>query len=140
MVELAYKIIFNAFAGKKDKAGDPYIFHLERVAASFREDELLCTIALLHDLIEDCPEWTIERLNDYFISRVCTAVEALTKINDETYDNYIFRVSANEDARKVKIADLKDNMNLARIKRIITEKDLARVAKYHKAYLLLSHF
>lgn len=138
MVELAYEIILRAFAGRKDMAGQAYIFHLERVAAPFREDELLCTIALLHDIVEDCSDWTIERLNQYFISRVCSAVEALTKIEGEAYEDYIFRIAANEDARKVKIADLRDNMDLTRLKRKLTPKDLERVSKYHRSYLLLS--
>ncbi|MBX2893759.1 MAG: hypothetical protein KF734_22805 [Saprospiraceae bacterium] len=138
MVEIAYEIIFQAFAGKFDKAGEPYIFHLQRVAAPFREDETLFTIALLHDLLEDCPEWNFERLTEHFVARVCLAVQAMTKVEGEGYETYLQRLMQNEDARKVKLSDLRDNMNLTRLKRPLTEKDLERVAKYHEAYLLLS--
>jgi guanosine-3',5'-bis(diphosphate) 3'-pyrophosphohydrolase len=140
MVEKAYNIILEAFADKFDKAGEPYIFHLKRVANPFKEDEMLYTIALLHDILEDCPDWNIDRLKDIFHLRVCMAVESLTKIEGEKYDDYLYRVVSNDDARKVKISDLKDNMNLCRFKRKLTEKDLTRVAKYHDAYLFLSHF
>jgi (p)ppGpp synthase/HD superfamily hydrolase len=141
MVELAYKIIFEAFAGKFDKADEPYIFHLERVAAPFRDDQFLFVAALLHDLVEDCPEWNFDKLTEVgFHRRIVLAVEALTKQGDEDYQSFIHRVSENEDARKIKISDLKDNMNLTRLKRKLTKSDLKRVEKYHKAYLLLSRF
>ncbi len=138
MIELAYKIILQAFAGKKDKAGSPYIFHLERVAAPFAEDEVLFTIALLHDLLEDNKRWTTERLDGIFIRRVITAVDALTRRDGEDYSDFIYRVAKNEDARKVKLSDLKDNMNLTRIKRVLNVEDMDRTEKYHRAYLLLS--
>ena len=141
MVKLAYNIILRAFADKFDKAGEPYIFHLERVAYPFRDDQFLFVAALLHDLIEDCPDWTFEKLSEFgFHRRVVLAVEALTKRENETYEDFIHRIAENEDARKVKLSDLKDNMDLTRLKRKLTEKDLARVAKYHDAYLLLSRF
>lgn len=140
MVEKAYSIITQAFADKFDKAGEPYIFHLQRVAQPFAEDEYLFVIALLHDLLEDCEEWDYERLIEEFPVGICNAVRDLTKKNGEDYDKYLERVASNDFARKVKLADLKDNMNLTRLKRKLREKDLERVTKYHKAYLLLSYF
>ena len=140
MVEKAYRIILEAFAEKSDKAGEPYIFHLQRVAKPFAEDEYLFTIALLHDLLEDCAEWDYERLVEEFPIGICNAVRDLTKKEGELYEQYLHRVAANDFARKVKLSDLKDNMCLTRLRRKLTEKDLARVAKYHDAYLLLSHF
>jgi (p)ppGpp synthase/HD superfamily hydrolase len=140
MVQKAYSIILEAFADKFDKAGEPYIFHLQRVAHPFAEDEYLFVIALLHDLLEDCQDWSYDRLMEEFPVEICNAVRALTKKEGEKYEDYLSRVAANDFARKVKITDLKDNMNLTRIKRKLSEKDLDRVAKYHEAYLLLSHF
>lgn len=140
MIKRAYNIIFIAFQEKFDKAGEPYIFHLKRVADSFKEDEYLYTVALLHDLIEDCEEWTIEELQKEFPNEICMAVKALTKIEGENYEDYLSRVGANDWARKVKLADLKDNMDLTRLRRKIEQKDWDRVAKYHSAYLRLSDF
>lgn len=140
MVEKAYTIIINAFSGKFDKAGEPYIFHLKRVAAQFSEDEHLFVIALLHDLLEDCPEWDYEQLIEQFPVGICNAVRDLTKKEGENYDDYLNRVSANNLARQVKLSDLKDNMNLTRFRRGLDERDLARAKKYHDAYLRLSHF
>ena len=42
--------------------------------------------------------------------------------NDETYEEFIDRVKANPIARKVKVADPEDNMDLRRISNV-TESD-----------------
>jgi (p)ppGpp synthase/HD superfamily hydrolase len=137
MIELAYSIILNSFCDKKDKAGEPYIFHLKRVADNFKDNEKLYTIALLHDLIEDCTEWSIEKLEEYFDLSIFMAVDALTKRKGENYNEYLLRVASNKDATKVKLADLKDNMDLSRIKTPLAKKDIERTLKYHAAYLFL---
>ena len=51
---------------------------------------------------------------------------------DENYDDYIDRISHNEFAIEVKIADLEDNMDMSRIKNP-TDKDYERVNKYYEA-------
>ena len=140
MRKTAYKIAYEAFINKKDKAGEPYIGHLQRVALPFKEDETLYTIALLHDLLEDCPEWTLERLARNFPLRVCSAIEALTRgiHGPESYEEFILRLSRNYDAISVKISDLKDNMDLTRLKRHLEPKDIDRTLKYHSAYIFLN--
>lgn len=127
------------FEGKVDLAGEPYIKHLERVAADFWHEDTLYCIAILHDIVEDCPEWSIERLRNHFTESVCDAIGALTKRKGEQYDTYIERVMADNLARLVKIEDLRDNMNITRIKRPLTQKDIDRMVKYHAAYLKLSN-
>jgi (p)ppGpp synthase/HD superfamily hydrolase len=133
MKELALQIVQAAFHDKVDKAGVPYIQHLERVHLPFLADEQLASIALLHDLLEDCPEWTAERLAQHFPERVVAAVVCLTKIEGEPYEAYLQRVASNPDARAVKIADLQDNIRLERLNRPPNAEDLARVEKYRKA-------
>lgn len=140
MIEQAYKIIYKAFYGKTDKAGQPYVLHLDRVAQQFRYDEELFCIALLHDLIEDCPEWDLDSLKAYFPFRVISAVDALTKVHGETYDNYLLRVATNRDAILVKISDLQDNLNVSRLTSTLTVHDFSRIKKYHSAYLALCAF
>jgi hypothetical protein len=46
-------------------------------------------------------------------------------------------VKPNPIARRVKIADLEDNMNVRRISNF-TDKDAERIAKYHRAWLELN--
>lgn len=99
--------------------------------------------AVLHDVVEDT-DWTLDGLREKgFSEKVLAAVEALTKrtvtdetdavIEEEDYDTFIERVSHNEIATAVKLADLEDNMNIMRITDL-RPKDLARIEKYHAAW------
>lgn len=65
-----------------------------------------------------------------------TAIELLTKTDDEDYFEYISKVKNNRLARNVKIADLRHNSDLTRLK-VITDKDKKRVEKYKKALTYL---
>lgn len=132
MRDTAFQIVSEAFAGKTDKAGKPYIEHLIRVAGYMGSDELK-TIALLHDLLEDCPEWTEEKLDKIFSRRVVMSVVDLTR-GKESYEAYIDRVIENPWARLVKMYDLIDNMDVTRLSEL-TDKDIERLRKYHKAYM-----
>ncbi len=60
----------------------------------------------------------------------------LTREDGVAYDDYLERISRNSLATKVKIADLRDNMDLGRLPQL-TEKDLDRVRKYHAALIRL---
>lgn len=64
------------------------------------------------------------------------ALKALTHDKSVSYFDYIDKIKKNPLARKVKLSDLKDNMNLKRLKEI-TEKDRERFAKYEKARKIL---
>lgn len=138
---IARIIVEEAFKYKTDKSGKPYLGHLIRVAERARNLSPLSgvyTVGLLHDLIEDCPEWSIEKLAIQFDDHIVKAVQVLTKKKDEPYTKYINKIAENDIARTVKIADLEDNMDLTRLSRQLTEKDLQRTAKYHNAYLKLT--
>jgi (p)ppGpp synthase/HD superfamily hydrolase len=135
-LDTAIQIAAAAFAGKRDKAGQPYILHLLRVMFSV-EDEEARIVAVLHDLLEDTP-WTAERLLDEaFAPRIVEAVEALTKRSGETYEQFCARAGTNRLSRQVKLADLKDNMNIMRLAALSGE-DMERLARYHSAYRKLA--
>jgi (p)ppGpp synthase/HD superfamily hydrolase len=100
-------------------------------------DKELQSIAVLHDLIEDT-NYTLEHLREFgFSERVISAVAALTHDKKIPYQAYIDRISGNEDARLVKLSDLRDNSDITRLKGLSTE-DYDRMEKYHWAYLHLS--
>jgi (p)ppGpp synthase/HD superfamily hydrolase len=93
-------------------------------------------IALGHDIIEDTSV-TYKDLRDTGISeRVIEGIRALTKVPGETYEEYKGRVFGSEDAMRVKMADLRHNTDIRRLKGV-TEKDIARMAKYHLFYMEL---
>ena len=131
MLDKAIRISAKAHEGQKDKAGQPYILHPLRVMFSRKNDtERIC--AVLHDIIEDT-DISIEYLRkESFSQEVLTALDALTKRANESYDDFIGRVIENKIACHVKLADLLDNIDLSRISNPI-EEDYKRVEKYRKA-------
>ena len=134
-VETAFELALKAHKGQVDKAGKAYIMHPVRVASKFTEDHLII-VSLLHDVVEDT-DIQLDQIEPMFGKEIALAVDGLTRREGESYDDFISRCSGNELSRCVKIEDLKDNMDLTRLK-TIGEKDLARVGKYRKAldYLL----
>jgi len=135
----AISIAAQAFEGEYDKSGRPYILHCLEVMNNVDkyEDDELRIIAVLHDLIEDT-RW---ELDDVYVrcnatDRVITALELLTHIKDVPYEDYITCICTNQDAIKVKLADIEHNSSILRLKGV-RDKDLQRIAKYHKAYLRL---
>lgn len=127
-------IATTAHHGQFDKGGNPYILHPLKVMHYLKSDdeELMC-MALGHDVIEDTSV-TYQDLREQGISeRVITGIRALTKQPGQTYDEYKAGVFASEDAMRVKMADLRHNSDIRRLKGV-TDKDVARIAKYMKFY------
>jgi len=135
-LEDAIIIAAEAHKGQRDKYGAPYILHPLRVMARVKtEDEM--TAAILHDTVEDT-EWTFDALRDAgFSEQIVEAVDCLTKRDSEYYDSLIERARRNPLARRVKIADLEDNMDVRRIAEV-TAKDTERLAKYRRAWETLT--
>ena len=132
LIELSLEIALNAYKGQKDKAGETYIFHPLRIMAKMENTEEK-SVALLHDVIEDSDYIASDLINKGIPDNVVDAVLALTKIKGESYELFIERVLKNSLASKVKIADIEDNINVLRLKSL-NNKDLERIAKYHKAW------
>lgn len=131
-LERAIAIAAEAHAGQSDKGGAPYILHPLRVmmAVGPRNHGI---VAVLHDVLEDCPDWTPARLeSEGFSPILIDALVALTKQRGESYDAFIQRVKRNPIATRVKLADIADNSDLSRLQNP-TEKDYARLEKYHRA-------
>jgi (p)ppGpp synthase/HD superfamily hydrolase len=128
-------IVTNAHDGQFDKGGAPYILHPLKVMHYLKSDdeELMC-MALGHDVIEDTSV-TYKDLRDAGISeRVIAGIRAVTKQPGQTLEEYKEGVFANEDAMRVKMSDLRHNSDIRRLKGV-TEKDIARMAKYHTFYM-----
>ena len=131
MMEKALLIAANAHKGQVDKGGNPYILHPLAVMQSlYDEDERIC--AILHDVIEDT-DVTLEYLeNQGFSEKVLSALDALTRRKNESYDEFIDRIITNKLAAHVKLADLSDNMDISRIEKP-SKEDYERIEKYRKA-------
>lgn len=127
----------DAHKGQFDKGGQPYVLHALKVMHYLKsDDEELQCIAVGHDIIEDTDVTYQELLLSGMSERVVDGIRALTKVKGETYDEYKAKVKANADAIKVKMADLRHNTDIRRLKGV-RDKDIARIVKYHNFYLEL---
>ena len=122
-LEKAIEIAVSAHKGQVDKAGQPYILHPLRVMFQM-DTEVEQIVAVLHDVVEDAIDWNFQRLQEAgFGDEVIEALRLLTKNDDhEPYLDYIKRIGENSIARKVKLADLWDNMDPRRLSKV-TDKD-----------------
>lgn len=119
--DLAYKLAQNLAAvllrGRTDKAGVPAFDHAQRVRELLAspDSDQAAIVAWLHDLVEDTP-LTLPDLEGFgFSPGIIAVVDALTRRAEETYADYIDRVSRDPVARRVKIADLTDHLTRAHL-------------------------
>lgn len=135
LLSKAIVLATNAHNGQFDRGGNPYILHPLRVMDLLEEkDEELQCIAILHDVIEDTKVTFAEMRELGLTERIIKAVTLLTKMPGQTYEEYKEGVFSNVDAMKVKKADLTHNSDIRRLKGI-SEKDIERMAKYHRFFL-----
>lgn len=131
LLERAAKICLSVHAEQRDKAGNAYFMHPFRVAMNCDTDEEKI-IALLHDVMEEGDIDGDFLIRNGFSNSVVDAIISLTKKEEEEYDDFIKRLAFNSLARRVKIKDLEDNLNIPRLKNL-NENDLIRCNKYLKA-------
>lgn len=133
---LAIKIAIEAHEGQFDKGGKPYILHPLHLMNQLMYDTELATIAVLHDVVEDSKITHIKLAEMGFSWRVREAIDLLTHEHGRSYEEYIEGVCTNYDAIRVKRKDLEHNSDITRLKGV-SEKDLKRIEKYHKAFIRL---
>lgn len=128
----AHEIASMAHKNQKDKGGTEYINHPVAVSAlvGSLEEKI---VALLHDVVEDT-RVTLEELKSFgFNDNVIAAIDAISKKDGESTDDYMNRVKNNKLACSVKKADLLHNMDISRLK-VVNKKDLERLDKYQYIY------
>ena len=143
-LEDAIQLAAQAHRGQRRFNGEPYILHplrmMVHLAAALRADsatpaevETTLMAAVLHDVVED----TACTLNDLrqagYPEAVVAAVDALTRRQGESYQAFIARLKPNALARQVKLADLRDNMDVLQLP-AIQEQDVARLRQYRAAW------
>ena len=134
----AQAIAVIAHRGQKDKLGVDYIYHPLGVAMRFDplEDTLECCAAWLHDVLEDT-DITADDLELAGIHpEVIEVVELLTRRDGEG-DEYYWRIAQNDSARAVKIADIIDNTDPARLGALDEETQDRLHVKYAHALQML---
>ena len=68
---------------------------------------------------------------------IVKTIDLLTRKENQDYFDYINQINESSWATKVKLSDLKDNMDITRLSDL-GNKDFERLQKYLKAYNILS--
>ncbi|HEU4557209.1 MAG TPA: HD domain-containing protein [Longimicrobium sp.] len=135
-IEEAIRIAVEAHRGQQDRAGAPYILHPLRMMFRVQTDADRMA-AVLHDVVEDTT-WTLDDLRARgFPDEVVEAVDHLTRRPDESYEAFVERAAAHPVARRVKLADLEDNLDVRRIGNV-AESDAERLNRYLRAWRRLT--
>lgn len=125
MIRKAFDVALDAHKNQRRKTGEPYIYHPIAVAKIVANEIGLGATsimsALMHDVVEDSPDYTINDIERLFGENVARIVSGLTKISqlnkeqDASIQAENFRkmlLTLNDDVRVIliKIADRLHNM------------------------------
>ena len=116
LVKKASLISFEAHKNDYDKGGYPYVMHQIYLAFQMKDENAVC-VALLHDVIENHGDrYSFDYLREEgFNEEILSALKLLTNDSATPYMDYIEAIGKNELARRVKIADLKHNLDTSRL-------------------------
>ena len=142
LYQKCHRLVSVLFRDKRDKEGYQYLGHLERVSQKMTTLNGK-VLGLLHDTVEDIPLVTFEDLVDFGVP--LEVVEALKLVTHEdhpkglsqeeklkNYDAEIDRIIASDNslAIELKIADMSDNFDPARLSKCSLEQQKWFQKKY----------
>jgi len=136
VLEKAILIAAWAHVGQTNPQGEPYILHPLRVMLRL-DDDVQRAVAVLHDVVEDTDVEIADLARAGLPWDILDGVTAMTHRPDETYEDYIRRLSSNPIARRVKLSDLEGNMDVKSLPEL-TEKRHAKLKTYHWAWRFLN--
>lgn len=127
LIRSAFEVALDGHKNQRRKSGEAYIFHpiavAKIVAQEIGLDATSIAAALLHDVVEDSPDYEIEDIEKQFGKTIATIVAGLTKISSLSKEKDMnaslqaenFRkmlLTLNDDVRVIiiKIADRLHNM------------------------------
>lgn len=152
LIRKAFDVAVDGHKNQRRKSGEAYLFHPIAVAKIVAEkiglDATSIASALLHDVVEDSPDYTINDIEQLFGETVARIVNGLTKISSLKKDKNIslqaenFRkmlLTLNDDVRVIiiKIADRLHNMQT--IHSLREDKQLKIASETLYIYAPLAH-
>ena len=154
LIRSAFEVALDGHKNQRRKSGEAYIFHplavARIVAKEIGLDATSIASALLHDVVEDNPDYSIEDIEKQFGKTVATIVDGLTKISslskekdmDVSLQAENFRkmlLTLNDDVRVIiiKIADRLHNMQTMDVMRADKQIKIASETLY--IYAPLAH-
>lgn len=141
-IENTIEFIKKAHAGQIDKAGKPYWEHPLRVMlglpANAKNETKMA--ALLHDTLEDTTYTSHDLLRMGYSEVVIELVELLTNNSKQKYIDKIITLmrSGNRQAIRIKLEDIRDNLNSNRMA-MLSNKDRLRLERKYRAPFYLLH-
>ncbi len=112
-IEDAIRLALEKHHGQLDKGGEPYILHPLRMMCQM-QTQTEQMIAVLHDVVEDS-DVTVDDLRRMgYGDTIVEAVDHLSRRDGESYEAFIQRIKPHPLAVRVKLADLRDNMDIRR--------------------------
>lgn len=140
VVKWAASVAHHAHVGQLDKIGTNYFTgHVQPVANMVRDlagTETQVAAAFLHDVVEDT-DWTLDDLAGWFPDDVVQIVDALTRRENESYEDFISRVVMYRPAVLVKLCDVMVNLSPHRLQYVERFTRDRLVEKYSKALPVL---
>ncbi|WP_347922310.1 RelA/SpoT family protein [Pontimicrobium sp. SW4] len=152
LIRSAFEVALDAHKNQRRKSGEAYIFHplavAKIVAQEIGLDATSIAAALLHDVVEDSPDFTIDDIQQMFGEAVAKIVDGLTKISSLKKDMNVsmqaenFRkmlLTLHDDVRVIiiKIADRLHNMQTMESMRMDKQVKIASETLY--IYAPLAH-
>ncbi|GAA3622228.1 RelA/SpoT family protein [Flavivirga jejuensis] len=154
LIRKAFDIAIDGHKDQRRKSGEAYIFHplavAKIVAQEIGLDSTSIAAALLHDVVEDSPNYTIQDIEKLFGKTIATIVDGLTKISSLSKEKDMnvslqaenFRkmlLTLNDDVRVIiiKIADRLHNMQTMESMRPDKQEKIASETLY--IYAPLAH-
>lgn len=154
LIRSAFEVALDGHKNQRRKSGEAYIFHpiavAKIVAQEIGLDATSIASALLHDVVEDSPDYDIEDIEKLFGKTIATIVDGLTKISslskekdmDVSLQAENFRkmlLTLNDDVRVIiiKIADRLHNMQTMDAMRPDKQEKIASETLY--IYAPLAH-
>ena len=110
LVERARHVAVQAHAGQTRWNGDAYVVHPIRVADSLTTDDEK-VVGSLHDVVEDTDVTLVQLKSFGFTDEQQEAIDSVTKREGESYLDFVLRAKANPIGRRVKEADINDNLS-----------------------------
>ena len=135
-IEDAIKLALDKHHGQVDKGGAPYILHPLRIMFGM-QTETEQIVAVLHDVVEDSDVTLDDLRRMAFSEAVVEALDHLTRRDGESYEQFIQRIKPHQLAVRVKLGDLRDNMDIRRAGEL-DEKALERFQRYRAAWFELT--
>lgn len=145
-IQKAYDTAKDAFRGVRRDSGERYFEHLRAVTLILIEyleirDYELIVAALLHDIVEDKPEWNIQRIRNEFGDRVALLVSFLSQPTDGEFGSQeeaerVFHERFEFAPRDFFIIKLPDRLhNLLTLKYRPKKKQVAKIEETLRYYL-----